>query len=77
MAPKLVQKCPKMVKITITMVYVYGNICLNDIIIGAPKDSRGSRKVQVNIRLTFGPNSILEVWLKMAQTSKNERLSIV
>ena len=55
---------------------VSGFICLNDIM-GGPKDSKVSWKVQGNIRSTFGPNSIIEVWLKMAQMGQNKGLSIV
>ena len=55
---------------------VSGFICLNDILRG-PKDPRGSGKVQGNTKSTFGPNSIVEVWLKMAKISQNEGLSIV
>ena len=55
---------------------VSGFICLNDILRG-PKDSRGFGKVQGNTKSTFGPNSIVEVWLKMAKISQNEGLSIV
>ena len=55
---------------------VSGFICLNDILRG-PKDSRGFGKVQGNTKSTFGPNSIVEVWLKMAKIGQNEGLSIV
>ena len=50
---------------------IYGFICLNDII-GGSKDSRWSVKVQGNTKPKFGPNLIVEVWLKMAKIGPNE-----